>query len=76
MSIQLPRSAPDGTTKIVFKHEDESAGPAWFRLADGSMKNVHDTGRLDFNKKPTPTWFTLAQMRRYAKALRLPLEEV
>ncbi len=77
---QLPRQAPAGTTKIVFKHEGHerghAVGPLWFVDAAGKFSNVLDSDMEKWDGKMFPEWFKLGKAEQYAKALGLPLEEV
>jgi len=72
--------APEGTAKLVFKHEDTLdgmvIGPLWYVAADGTTKNVRDSETNNFNGKPYPEWFSLRDAEGYAKHLDLPLVEV
>jgi hypothetical protein len=73
-------SAYDSTCDaVIFKHEDmvkrQSIGPVHVRRG-GVWTPYKESGRKDWDGKPTPAWFSLADAKKIAKSLNLPFFEV
>ena len=74
----MQNSFPDSqkkAVKVFFKHEGNSVGPVYLIEADGNESNFRDSDQEMWDGIFFPEWFTLANAKKIAKQLGLPLEQ-